>query len=81
MMMEDNTIRAGELMDKGTLLVVFVRGMLTFRQKAIISDLYAGINTMWNYWNLLDVGRVFDAVMMLMIVLPTRVRFCQVGIL
>jgi hypothetical protein len=30
---------------------------------------------MWSYWNLLDLGPVFDAVWMLRIVLPTRVRF------
>lgn len=69
-------IRAVERMDKEILLVVFARGTLLLCQaKVMFLNCIPGITIMWNYWNLLDLGLVFDAVWMMRIVLPTRVRF------
>lgn len=44
------------------------------RSKWRFSFLISGITTMWNYWNLLDLGLVFDAVMIQLIVRRTKVR-------
>ena len=79
-MLGDNMIRAADKADKGILLVAFAPGMLTLQGKAICLICFIpGITTTWNYWNLLDLVHVFDAVMILLIVLPTWVRFSQIA--
>ena len=47
--------------------------MLNLHSFFLICD--PGITIMWNYWNLLDLGLVFDAVKIQLIVLLPKVRF------
>lgn len=47
----------------------------TGRQRRFFKICDPGLTTMWNYWNLLDLGLVFDAAKILLIVLPAWVRF------